>query len=71
LKQAREKYQQNWILEQAKPGHFLPDHRLTDVPDFASAASAVSPLSARGGFFCLAKMHHSYFSVQPATSFQE
>jgi hypothetical protein len=26
------------IIEKALPGHFLPDHRLTDVPGFASTA---------------------------------
>jgi hypothetical protein len=30
---------------------FLPDHRLTDAPGFAFTAPAVSPLSARGGFY--------------------
>jgi hypothetical protein len=38
-------------FEQAKSGNFLPDHRLTDAPGFAFTAPAVSPLSARSGFF--------------------
>jgi hypothetical protein len=39
------------FFEQAKPGNFLPDHRLTDTPGFVCAAPAVSPLSAWGGFY--------------------